>query len=222
MKIRMIVVFVAAAFVLAASVGGGFDQAKVNPNQQIQKNLGTLKPSLYIQITGVRCDHHGSPSPEVDLFGQHFGAPQGSRRVLVDGVPATSYVTWSDTTITIFAPSGSPTKWYHEYVFAIDDGAGKRLSNEFKIRFLIDWDGVSPGQGTPGTVLTLYSWGPGASQGTKVLHMDNTVMQVTGWSGTGSAIQIKAIVPAIAAGPHKIFFMDGADKISKELSFTVL
>ncbi|MCX6560191.1 MAG: hypothetical protein NTZ26_06705 [Candidatus Aminicenantes bacterium] len=217
----LICVAAAAAMFVFLSFGAAQQMQKVAP-PKIAKPLDIAKPQLFIQIKGVRCDHSGQPNPEIDLSGQNFGAQQGSRRVLVDGVPATFYHAWFNTGITTYSPSGSPTKWYHEYTFAIDDGTGKIISNQFKIRFPIDWDGVTPGQGTPGTEVLLYCWGPGPNQGNKILHLDNAVMQVTSWTGTGSAIQIKAIVPQVAAGPHKIFFMDGTDKISKELSFTVL
>lgn len=209
---------VLSAVLLVATAAG--QQKVVKPPIRDMKDLG--KPMLFVQIQSVRCDHDGLPNPEIDLSGQNFGAQRGARRVLVDGVPATQYVGWSGNGITIHAPGGSPTKWYHEYTFAIDDGTGKILSNQFKVRFPIDWDGASPSQAKPGATITLYCWGPGPSQGAKVLTMDDTVMQVTGWSGTGSAIQITAVVPAIAAGPHKIFFKDGAVKISTDLSLTVL
>jgi hypothetical protein len=216
------IVVIASLAVLAASVtwaAGGFQQ-KANPD--LRRLADLQKPTLFVQINRVVCDHGGQPNPEIDLGGTHFGAARGNRRVLVDGVPATQYVYWSDTSVTIHSPSGSPTKWYHEYTFAIEDGAGKILSNQFKVRFPIDWDGASPAQAKPGAKITLYCWGPGPNQGNKVLYMDNAVMQVTGWSGGGSAVQITAVVPAVAAGTHKIYFKDGADKISKDLAFTVL
>lgn len=176
-----------------------------------------LKPN----IVTARVDHSGGPAGPVDLGGTSFGSQQAGRRVLMDGKPALSYEAWSNTSISI-QPPANPIKWYHEYLIVIDDGAGKVLSNEFRYRFPICWDGVTPNPAAPGTEVTLYCWGPGPSLGTKILRLDAAHMQVTGWSGTGSAIQIKAIVPPIAPGPHKIFFMDGASKISQDLNFTVL
>lgn len=206
-------------FAVSLGWGAGWFQQAAKPNIQRAQQI---KSPLIVNISKVVCTHDGQPNPEIDLSGIGLGSAQGSRRVLVDGVPAGQYIRWANTGITIKAPGGAPTKWYHEYTFAIDDGSGNVLSNNFKVRFPIDWDGANPGQAAPGTTVTLNCWGPGTSQGSKILRIDHLEMQVTGWSGTAAAGQIRVVIPAIAAGFHRIFIIDHEDKISKDLAFTVL
>ncbi|MCX6560699.1 MAG: IPT/TIG domain-containing protein [Candidatus Aminicenantes bacterium] len=218
MKTRVSVFFFAALFLALSAMAVG-----QNPKPQVPQKIDTVKiPVLAPRISSVKCTHDGSPIPEIDLSGLAFGAARGSRRVMMDGVPATNYLHWTNTGITIGPPITPVIKWTHEYTFAIDDGAGNILSNQFKVKFLIDWDGASPGSAAPGTEITLNGWGPGPNLGGKVLMMDNVALPILGWTGSPSATQIRTRVPAIAAGPHRIFFMDGGVKASKDLSFTVL
>jgi hypothetical protein len=216
---RAVIALSILAVAVSLAWGAGRLQQAANP---LAQRAQQLKAPLIVNISKVVCQHDGQPNPEINISGIGLGAAQGSRRVLVDGVPAPQYLHWSSTGITIHAPGGAPTKWYHQYTLAIDDGAGKVLSNNFKVRFPIDWDGANPSQAAPGTTVTLNCWGPGSSQGTKILRIDHMEMQVTGWNGTAAAGQIRVVIPAIPAGLHRIFVIDHEDKISTDLRFTVL
>jgi hypothetical protein len=216
---RAFIVLSVVAFTASLAWGTGWLQMQIDPKA---KRAAQMQAPLLVRVDKAVCRHDGQPNPEIDLSGIGLGASQGSRRVLVDGVPATQYIRWNATGITFKAPGGAPTKWYHEYTIAIDNGSGKVLSNSYKVRFPIDWDGATPGQAAPGTTVVLNVWGPGTSQGSKILRIDHMEMNVVGWTGTAVAGQIRVVIPAIAHGPHKIFIIDHEDKISKDLGFTVL
>lgn len=220
MILRKIVVALSmVAFAISLAGGAGRPQMQIDPKA---KRAAQLQAPLLVRIDKAVCRHNGQPNPEIDLSGIGLGAAQGSRRVLMDGVPAAQYIHWSATGITFKAPGGAPTKWYHEYTIAIDNGSGKVLSNQYKVRFPIDWDGANPGQAAPGTQVTLNCWGPGINQGSKILRIDHMEMQVVGWTGSAAAGQIRVVIPAIASGAHKIFIIDHEDKISTDLKFIVL
>jgi hypothetical protein len=219
MKTKASVFFCVALFLALSAMAVG-----QIPRPQAQRQLDPAKiPQLAPRISSAQCSHDGSPIPEIDLSGMAFGAARGSRRVMMDGVPAVNYLHWTTSGISIAPPITPVLKWTHEYAFNIDDGAGHVLSNQFKVKFLIDWDGAAPGSAAPGTEIILNCWGPGPNLGAKVLKMDGVVLPILSWGGSPvGAVQIRTKVPAIAAGPHRIFFMDGGVKASKDLSFTVL
>jgi hypothetical protein len=51
----------------------------------------------------------GPVGTSVTLTGQHFGSVQNSSLVFFNGVPATSYPAWSDTSVTTAVPTGATT-----------------------------------------------------------------------------------------------------------------
>ena len=192
------------------------------PPPQIKPQVELKKlPAFPPTITSATSSIHVMPVPLVDLGGRGFGDIQGSRRVLVDGIPATD-VAWTDKSISIEPAIFPFVAWYHEYTFAIDDGAGKILSNQFKAKFLVFWVQGSSGSSAPGGETSIRCYDAGADRGSKVLKMDGQDMEILGWTDEGrSGIRIRARIPAIAPGWHRVYLMDGADKISKDLNFQV-
>lgn len=215
MKTRTGIVFIVCSLLaMTALAAGPF---------QVQRQVEVSKlPPFPTSIMSARCTHlTGGPVPMIDLEGKSFGENQGTKRILMDGVPvAPAGITdWENGRIS-FEPSRVPViEWYHEYTFAIDDGAGKILSNQFKIKFPIEFRRESPQFAASGAEITLITWGGDANLGRKVLKMGDIPMDVVSWtSAAPDRCEIKARVPA-KPGSYMIYIMEGADKISKDHPF---
>jgi hypothetical protein len=172
------------------------------------------------KITDVHLFCGGSPCREIDLVGTNFGAVQGTRKVLVDGVAHTGAYHWGDTGITLFL-SSPVIFWDHVYQFVVCDGTTP-ISNVYSTRFRIKFDGVVPSSGTPGTLVTINAWGGGSPADGRVVKIGTATCPVVSWTTTAEAAQIKVNVPAIPAGSYKIYIQRGADIISEQYNFTVL
>jgi hypothetical protein len=203
---------------ILASPGTPQSNFQKPPNAKIQPNAKDLITRIipHINSVSVHCD--GQPCREYDLNGTAFGAAQGTKRVLIDGVPCTGYLRWTATSITIGGPA---MFWDHTYHFVIDDGAAA-LSNVFEARFLVKWDGATPNPAHAGDLITIHAWGAGAVQGAKVLKMGVTPMVVTSWSGSDSSVTIQARVPALPAGSYEIYLYNGAARISTVQPFRII
>jgi hypothetical protein len=194
-------------------------QVQVKPQVELKK-LPAFPPT----ITSATSSIHVMPVPLIDVKGRGFGDVQGAKRILIDGNPAllNNVLAWTDKSISFEPPIFPFVAWYHEYTFVIDDGAGKILSNQFKARFLVFWVNAFEGSSAPGGETGIRCYDAGADRGSKVLKMDGQDMEILSWTDEGrSGIRIRARIPAIAPGWHKVYLMDGANKISGDLNFQV-
>lgn len=172
------------------------------------------------RITNVHLFCGGSPCREIDLVGTNFGAVQGTKKVLMDGVAHTGAYHWGDTGITLLRDSGI-IFWDHVYQFAIEDG-GTVISNVYSTRFPIKFDGVMPSSGAPGTEVTINAWGGGTPADGRVVKIGAYTCPVVSWTGSAEAAMIKVKVPTAPAGSYKIYIQRGADIISGQYNFTIL
>ncbi len=163
----------------------------------------------------------GAPCSEVDFAGTGFGAAQGVRKVMVDGVAATNYLNWSDTAVTIGLGGITLIYWDHVYQFSISEN-GNTISNVYSTRFPIKFDAVTPTSGTPNSIVTLQTWGGGSQADGRVIKIGNAVCPVVSWTTYGVNADIKVRVPSLAAGMYKLYFQRGADIISDQVDFKVL
>jgi hypothetical protein len=172
--------------------------------------------ALFPKITGADPDCVGTGGCGlIDVYGQNFGAAQGARRIIHNGVPVAKYHYWANNVVTI-TPTARMSFWPVHHTFSIDDGAGKKLSNVFDIVFLYKFDGSIPSQGPPGTEIKVWSWGAGPQAG-KSLWLGTTPMTINFWPGGGYEYftPIRAVVPSLAPGTYPITMRSGAQQVSK-------
>ena len=166
----------------------------------------------------------------IRVTGHGFGAAQGTHRLLIDGTPASSITSWSDTAILAAA---AIRLGEHTTTIAMDDGAAV-LSNTLNIRFLMTWYMYGPRGCRAGADVTLEVWGGGTSQGARTLIMTNVgapeyPMEIISWTGTGDTGADRALihfrVPAGIPIPLSAYLLEiksGGSFVSKTLSFGVL
>lgn len=222
MKKKLAIILIAGPLLAMTALAAGLSQnPPVQAKPQVElKKLPAFPPSIMSATSSI----HVMPVPLIDLGGKGFGNAQGARRVLIDGIPAVgnSVLAWTDSRISFEPPVFPFIAWYHEYTFTLDDGAGKILSNQFKAKFLVFWVEGYEGSSAPGGETGVRCYDAGAARGSKALKMDGQDMEIVSWTDEGrSGIRIRARIPAMAPGWHKVYLMDGADKISKDLNFQV-
>jgi hypothetical protein len=173
---------------------------------------------LGAQITNASIECEGEPPREIDLSGSGFGATRGNRQVLQDGIPASSYVSWSDTFITFMGSAIlSPD---HAYAFVVKDGANP-VTNTFSKKFLLCWcDDPVPAAAPVNAEVELRLFMDASSPGGYVVKMGTITMPVLSWSGSPS-ITIRVRVPSAAPGNYKITIQKNGAAVTKELSFAV-
>jgi hypothetical protein len=166
----------------------------------------------------------------IRITGGGFGAARGTSRLLIDGSPAVSYQSWSDTTIVAAVALRLGD---HTTSIAVDDGS-MVVSNTLNMRFLITWYMYGPRGCRAGEEVTVQAWGGGSSQNGRTLVMTNVgapeyPMEILSWTGTGETgsdrASIRFRVPASIPIPYSAYILEiknGPDVISKMLSFGVL
>jgi hypothetical protein len=122
----------------------------------------------------------------VTILGNNFGASQGS--VTFNGVPATSYSSWSATSIVAGVPSGATTG-------SVIVNANGVASNGIYILITPQVINISPNCGSAGTSVTISGTGFGASKGQGFVTFNGIAAAITSWSSTS----IVAIVPTGAS-----------------------
>ena len=175
-----------------------------------------------MKISYVRLYYGGLPAPsEVDVVGEGFGDRQGNRLLTCDGVivPVGKTLVWSSNIVTL-AASGwidNPIYWDHTYRFAIVE-EGTQLSNTRYEKYPIHIDIANPPSGNTTALISIYGYGFGATQGTKVLKLGSYTWSIVSWSNA----HIQARVPAAPAGTYNIYVQRGSEVISETEPFTHL
>jgi uncharacterized protein YjdB len=127
-------------------------------------------------ITGVS-PNNGLPGTQVTISGSGFGAAQGNGNVWLGTVPA-MVNSWSDSQVIATVAPGAAT------------GNAQILQNGVMsnaVPFTINLPhitGISPNNGSAGTVVTVTGSGFGATQGSGNVWIGSTYGSVAGWSDT--------------------------------------
>jgi hypothetical protein len=165
----------------------------------------------------------------IRITGNGFGAAQGASRLLIDGVPASSYQSWSNTTIIASAPLQ-----LGEHITSIAVAEGPRIiTNTLRVQLLMTWYMYGPRACRPGAEATVQIWGGGTSQAGRTLVMTNPgapeyPMEILSWTGTGETgserASIRFRVPADIPIPQAAYILvikNGSSVVSQQLSFGV-
>ncbi len=201
----------------------GWEAIQVTSPVSVISNHGDFSLTCVAKpvISNARLHCGGTPCSEIDVFGTGFGASQGSRKLVVDGMAASSILHWSDTSITMQITGFTLVYWDHVYQISLQEGVNT-ISNVYSTRFPIRFDGVNPSSGAPGAEIMLPAWGGGSQADGRVVKIGNSVCQIVSWVTTGVNAMITLKVPQLSPGGYKIYIQRGADIISEQLDFTVL
>jgi YVTN family beta-propeller protein len=141
----------------------------------------------------------GTPGSVVTISGIGFGATQGGGWVTFGGTPG-QVVSWSDTSITVTAPS---TSW-SGYVGVVQNDF---VSNGIWFVVLAPpvVNSVTPASASIGATLTIEGSGFGASQGTSWVTLGGASAPVVSWEDT----RVVATVPTGATPGYAGIVRDG-------------
>lgn len=165
----------------------------------------------------------------IRVTGNGFGAAQGASRLLIDGSPAASIQSWSNTEIVASAPLQLGE---HITSIAVADGP-LVITNTLRVQFLMTWYMYGPRACRPGAEATVQIWGGGTSQAGRTLILTNPgapeyPMEILSWTGTGETgadrASIRFRVPADIPIPQAAYILEvknGSSVVSKMLSFGV-
>jgi hypothetical protein len=187
--------FFAAAGVLVPQADG--QQAKA-PRPKVNMIAAVAAP----HIDNARYYNPNGTYTGFVVVGHYFGDVQGSRRLLVNGVPIPHMGQWTSEQISGFGP---PWDIDHPYKISIDDGT-KVLSNVLTKYFLFQWWSGQPSHGLPGSEVALVGWGGGPDQGDKVIMLGDKVMPIVSWTQEPNSIKntIRVKVPPFPPGAYKL------------------
>jgi hypothetical protein len=154
---------------------------------------------------------------ELDVMGVRFGEIQGSREVVLNGIPR-DVMFWQKTVIRVQHgydfPGGQMVK-----VFLRDTGNGAIVSNifEFFNLFCIYWN--SPiGSVSPGTSDEIkVKPGMGAGAQGRVIVIGGKQAPILAWTND----TIKFTVPALSPGDYNIHIKKAGQNLSNEYPITV-
>jgi len=204
--------FVGLSALLAAGVFP--NQAEVIQNDGVQPASSELAQNLPNKfdpkITQIQTDCGKPACSQWNIYGTNFGQKYLTRKVLIDGKEPTTYLSWSNTKISVLGPC---SKFGHPFHVGVFDGAAL-VSNEF----IFTWDHAvisdfNPKAGPSGTIVHFDLLFAGAQQGTWTLKMGNLAMPFTSWSGKDCQQKATAIVPLLAPGTYDFVLMLGSEKI---------
>jgi YD repeat-containing protein len=157
-------------------------------------------------ITGIS-PVQGVAGTSVTITGTGFGSSQGSNTVTFNGLAAT-VSNWSNTGITVLAPSGGTTG-----AVAIQLNGISSIGQTFTFVPVIS--NLSPSSGPAGTSVTIAGSNFGASQGTSSVSFGQIVGAPAQWSQNSITVPVP---PNAATGPVTIVV---AGQTSNAVTFTV-
>jgi hypothetical protein len=201
-----------AVLALGSAVAAPQETKVLRPSELTARTDLILKPT----ITEVRnkCLPY---TDEMDIKGLGFGATQGKRQVIVDGKSKEVWV-WGKTAIKIAHhydfPAGKMIK-----VYLRDGTTSAVVSNEFEFFNLFCLMRVTPeGPVSPGaTVEIMVLPSVGADPLGRGLLIGGMPATITFWNEN----TIRAVVPALAPGEHRIWIRNRAMAVSAEYPITV-
>jgi hypothetical protein len=145
----------------------------------------------------------------VTVSGSNFGATQGSSTVTFNGVAATSYRSWSGTSIQVVVPGGASTG---DVVVHVAGGA----SNGMKFGIPPYLQTISPSHSARSAEVTLTGVNFGTSQSSSTVIFNGALAgAATAWSDTS----ITVAVPLSASTGSVVVTVDGV--VSNAFAFTV-
>lgn len=175
----------------------------------VVSNSNIIFTTPYPQISGLG-PTTGIAGTQVTVTGSSFGALQGT--VILNGTSA-SILSWADTQIVITVPSNTASGPVAVTVL----GVGASVNNPvFTVPGPVVGS-ITPNNGMPGTGVTIFGSGFGATQGTSILTFNGlNATSITSWSDT----QIVAVVPSnTETGPVLVKTFAGAS--NNNVIFTV-
>jgi len=166
------------------SVNGSICEVNMTANKAITATF-TLKPSSSPIITSLS-PTSGTAGTVVTIKGKYFGPVQDSSIVSLNGIPVTTYTSWSDTTIKCAVPAGASTG-----PVVVTTTVGASNGKNFTVQPPIITS-LSPTSGTVGTAVTIKGKYFGPVQGSSTVSFNGIpVTTYTSWSDT----TIKCAVP---------------------------
>ncbi|MBZ5556722.1 MAG: IPT/TIG domain-containing protein [Acidobacteriia bacterium] len=127
-------------------------------------------------VTGVTVSGDGT---QVTIAGSGFGGSQGAGQVWL-GTAAGVITSWSDTQIVATVAPGSNAG----NVQVLQGGVWGNAIPFTPASVTPHIDFLTPNAGVPGTVVTIYGSGFGASRGSGVVSISGTSASITSWSDT--------------------------------------
>jgi YD repeat-containing protein len=148
----------------------------------------------------------------VTLTGTNFGSTQGTGTVKFNGTAATSFTSWSSTSIVAVVPTGATTG------NVVVTASGVTTSGvSFTVLATPTLTSLSPTSGAVGASVTLTGTNFGSTQGTSTVTFNGiAATSITSWSSTS----IVAVVPTGATTGNVVVTASGVATSGK--SFTVL
>ncbi len=134
----------------------------------------------------------GTPGAPVTITGNGFGVSKGNSTMKFGStyVAASSFSSWSDTSISFKAPSSISGK----LPVTITTLAGASNSVTFKVVPRIST--MSPASGRPGAVITITGQGFGTSKARMVYFGSNGVTSILSWSNTRMRVRVPGVAPS--------------------------
>jgi hypothetical protein len=147
----------------------------------------TVKPPAITALSPTS----GTVGSAITITGKYFGPSQGSSVVSFNGVPATAYTSWSNTTIKCIVPAGASTG----FVVVTTTVGGASNGKTFTVKPPLITS-LSPTSGTVGSAVTIKGKYFGPGQGSSTVSFNGIpVTTYTSWSDT----IIKCTVPTGAS-----------------------
>lgn len=169
---------------------------------------GSSTPSAPV-VSSITPAGGGTVGDVLSIAGQGFGAAQGTSTVTLGGVSAVA-TAWTGDTIQVIVPAGVQSG----PVQVVTAGGVSNTNVQFTLAPTVT--GLSPAQGTVGTVVTVTGANFGGSQGSGSILFNGVTAAPISWTEN----QISVAVPAGATTGH-VTVTQGVSATSKPL-FTIL
>jgi hypothetical protein len=226
----------ATSIVTTVPVGATTGPVHVVVLGQTSNNL-TFTVTVAPVLTSLNLNSGPIGTP-VTLTGLHFGAVQNSSLVFFNGVPATSYAAWSDTSVTTAVPAGATTGLVTILVlgvtsngitFTVTTGGSTFVAASCNWQDVVNAENLAyaAGHTSPATVIipagTCTDWPAHASAGAPLISTaDGWPVTLQGAGGTATTIDVTAangqtalyINAAVGARVTGIRFLCGQVKFS--------
>lgn len=197
-----------AQIIASVASGTGSGPVEVCVSGYWSNSVGfTVNPS----ISGVS-PGSGPVGSSVTVSGANFGTTQGSSTIVFNGTPATTTLSWSDTSVSVPVPTGATSG----NVVVTVNGVASNGTN-FTVLPTPNITGLSPAANATGALVVVSGTNFGTSQGASTVTFNGVAANTfTAWSQSS----ISAQVPSGATTGNVIVTVSGV--ASNGAEFTVL